>query len=38
MNDSDVEELQRDLDRLGELAVENATKIYPAKSKAVCFT
>jgi hypothetical protein len=38
MNDSDVEELQRDLDGLGELAVENAMKINPGKSKALCFT
>jgi hypothetical protein len=30
--------LHKDLDRLGERAVENATKINPSKSKAVCFT
>jgi hypothetical protein len=28
----------RDLDRLGELAVENAMRINPSKSKAVHFT
>jgi hypothetical protein len=27
-----------DLNRLGEWTVENAMVIYPAKSKAVCFT
>ena len=26
------------MDRVGEWAVENATKINPSKSKAVCFT
>jgi hypothetical protein len=30
--------LQKNLDRLGEWAVENATKINPSKSKAVRFT
>ena len=30
--------LQKDLDRLGECAVENAVKINPSKSKAVRFT
>jgi hypothetical protein len=30
--------LQKDLDRLGEWAVENAMKISPSKSKAVRFT
>jgi hypothetical protein len=30
--------LQKDLDRLGEWAVENAMKINPSKSKAVRFT
>jgi len=30
--------LQGDVDRLGEWAVENAMKINPSKSKAVCFT
>ena len=38
MNDSDIDMLQRDLDRLGEWAVENAMKINPGKSKAVSFT
>ena len=30
--------MQKDLDRLGERAVENAMKIYPSESKAVGFT
>ena len=30
--------LQKDLDRLGEWAVENSMKINPSKSKAVRFT
>ena len=30
--------LQNDLDRLGEWAVDNATKINPIKSKAFRFT
>jgi len=38
MNDSDIEKLQIDLDRLGEWAVENATKINPGKGKAGSFT
>jgi hypothetical protein len=38
MNDSDTEKLQGDLDRLGELAVENVMKINPDNSKAVSFT
>jgi hypothetical protein len=38
MNDSDIETLQLDLDRLGRWAVEKATKINPGKSKAVSFT
>jgi hypothetical protein len=38
MNDSDIETLQIDLDKLGQWAVENATKINPVKSKAVSFT
>jgi hypothetical protein len=33
-----MEDLQIDVDRLGERAVENAMVINPAKSKAVCFT
>jgi hypothetical protein len=32
-----MEKLQRDLNRLGEWAVENAMVINPAKSKAVYF-
>ena len=30
--------MQKDLDRLGEWAVENAMKINPSKSKAILFT
>jgi hypothetical protein len=37
MNDSDIDTLQRDLDGLGEWAVENAIKINPGKSKALSF-
>jgi hypothetical protein len=33
-----MENLQIDLNRLGEWAVENAMVINPGKSKAVCFT
>jgi len=33
-----MEIFQKDLDRLGEWAVENAMKINPSKSKAICFT
>ena len=33
-----MEKLQKDLDRLGEWAVENAMKINPHKSKAIRFT
>jgi len=32
-----TEKLQKDLDRLGEWAVQNAMKINPSKSKAVRF-
>jgi len=35
INKEDIEKLQKDLDRLGEWAVENAMKINPSKSKAV---
>jgi hypothetical protein len=35
VNNTDVEGLQKDLDRLGEWAVENAMKINPGKSKAI---
>jgi hypothetical protein len=38
MNDSNIEELQKDLNRLGEWAVQNAMKINPGKTKAVRFT
>jgi hypothetical protein len=38
LNDRDTEKLQRDLDRLGGWAEENAIKINPGKSKAVSFT
>jgi hypothetical protein len=33
-----MENLQIDLNRLWEWAVENAMVLNPAKSKAVCFT
>ena len=33
-----MEIFQKDLDRLGEGAVENAMKINPSKSKAIRFT
>jgi len=35
---TDMEKLQKDLDRLWEWAVENAMKIDPSKSKAIRFT
>jgi len=38
INNADMEKLQKDLDRLGEWAVENAMKINPSKSKAIRFT
>jgi hypothetical protein len=38
MNDSNIETVQIDLDRLGEWAGENETKINPGKSKAIRFT
>ena len=34
----DTLKLHRDVDRLGEWAVENGMKINPDKSKAICFT
>jgi hypothetical protein len=37
-NNTDMEKLQIDLNRLGEWAVENVMIINPTKSKAVCFT
>jgi len=38
INNADMEKLQKDLDKLGEWAVENAMKINPSKSKAIRFT
>ena len=38
INNTDIEKLQKNLDRLGEWAVENAMKINPRKSKAIHFT
>jgi hypothetical protein len=38
VNNADMEKLQKDLDRLGEWAVENEIKINPIKSKAIRFT
>jgi hypothetical protein len=38
LKNTDVEGLQKDLDTLGEWAVENAMKINPGKSKAIRFT
>jgi hypothetical protein len=38
VNNEDTENLQIDLDRLGEWAVENSMEINPTKSKAVSFT
>ena len=38
INNADMEKLQKDLDKLGEWAVENAMKINPSKSKAIHFT
>jgi hypothetical protein len=37
INNDDIENLQKDLDRLGEWALENAMKINQNKSKAVRF-
>ena len=37
-NKNDVEKLQKDLDTMGELAVENGMKINPGKSKEIRFT
>ena len=37
INNADMEKLQKDLDRLGEWAVENVMKINPNKSKTICF-
>jgi len=38
INNADIEKLQKDLDRPGEWAVENAMKINPSKSKTIRFT
>jgi len=38
INNEDIEKLQKDLDRLGEWAAENAMKINPSKCMAVHFT
>jgi len=38
INNTDMEKLQKELDRLREWAVENAMKINPRKSKAIRFT
>ena len=38
MDSRDIEKLQKDLNSLGEWAVENEMKINPDKSKAVSFT
>ena len=38
INNADMEKFQKDLDRLGEWAVENAMKLIPSKSKAIRFT
>jgi hypothetical protein len=38
INNENIEKLQKDLDRLGEWAAENAVKINPSKCKAIRFT
>ena len=38
MDSSGIDKLQKDLNRLGELAVESEMKINPGKIKAVSFT
>jgi hypothetical protein len=37
LNNNDMENLQRDLSRLGEWAFENEIIINPTKSRAICF-
>jgi heme oxygenase len=37
-NTSDIDKLQKDLNKLGEWALENEMKMNPGKSKAVSFT
>ena len=38
INNQDIENLQKDLDKLGEWAAENALKLNPSKCKTVRFT
>jgi hypothetical protein len=38
INNEDIEKLQKDLNRLGDWAAENATKISRSKCKAIRFT
>ena len=38
INNADMEKLQKDMESLGEWAVENAMKINWSKSKAIRFT
>jgi len=38
INNTDMEKLQENLDRLREWAVENTMKINPSKSRAIRFT
>ena len=38
LNNCDLDELQNDLDRLGDWAVENEMEINPSKSKSISFT
>jgi hypothetical protein len=38
MDSSNIDKLQADLNKLGEVAVENEMKINPGKTKAVSFT
>ena len=37
LNNDDMEKLQKDVDRMGELADVNSMKINPSKNKAICF-
>ena len=37
INENDIEKFQKDLDNVGEWAVENGMKINPSKSKATRF-
>ena len=38
INNKDMDKLQKDLDMLGEWAVENSMKINPSKSMVIRFT